>query len=436
MSEPLKIVAIGAGSDSFGRGVVADVLSAMEFNEFDSTLVLVDIDPEALDRMYKLAQLLKQHFGSRVTIEKSTNRCEALPGADYVIVSVAVQRYPLWEQDFRVPLAYGFQHVLGENGGPGALFHTLRSFELVLPICRDVERLCPKALVLNYTNPEARVIMAISTLTKVKAVGLCHGVHGARTGISNILERPLTELDIVIGGLNHFFWVTAIRDKQTGGDMYPKLRDRVLNDPKCPSAPPLVRKMLEVFGCYTYPSDDHIGEYLSFASEFTGLKWHYGQECRRVTSRSEEESRYWLDDYLSYGKPIDERVTKGSGEAAIPIILATELDRRNWEPAVNVPNDGAYVENLPPDGVVEVSAWVDAKGVQPEKIGPIPEALASFCRTQISLQKLIVDAYDKRSRNLLLQALLVDPVVNNVHNAEEMLGYMLDLQRDYLPAFE
>lgn len=436
MSKPLKIVAIGAGSDSFGRGVVADVLSAPEFNKLDATLVLVDLDPAALDRMYGVAQILKRHFGSQVKIEKTTDRCEALPGADYVVIAVAIQRYPLWEQDFRVPLAYGFQHVLGENGGPGALFHTLRSFELVLPICKDVERLCPDALVLNYTNPEARVIMAISRLTQVNAVGLCHGVHGARADISRILERPLSELDIVIGGLNHFFWVMAIRDKQTGSDLYRKLKDRVVNDPDCPGAPPLVRKMVEVFGCYTYPSDDHIGEYLSFAAEFTGVKWHYGQECRRVTAVSEENAKYWLDEYITGGKPVDERLARSSGEAAIPIILAKELDRRNWEPAVNVPNDGGYVENLPLDAVVEVSAWVDGKGVQPEKIGPIPEALAAFCRTQVSLQKLLIDAYEKRSRNLLLQALLVDPVVNSVRNAEEMLDYMLDLQQDYLPSFE
>jgi alpha-galactosidase len=165
-----------------------------------------------------------------------------------VITSVAIKRYPLWEQDFRLPLAYGFRHVLGENGGPGAVFHALRNYELMIPIARDMERLCPNALLLNFTNPESRIIMAVSKLTSIKSVGLCHGVMGSREGVSRILDRPLDELDIVTGGLNHFFWVTKIADKMTGEDLYPKLKDRILNDPECPYAPGLVRKMVEVFG--------------------------------------------------------------------------------------------------------------------------------------------------------------------------------------------
>ena len=434
-SKPLRIVAVGAGSESFGRGVLADVLGSPEFNDLDCTLVLVDLNEEALERMYKLAGLLKEHFGSAVKLERTTDRCRALPGASYVIISVAIKRYPLWEQDFRVPLAYGFKHVLGENGGPGALFHAMRNFELVIPICRDIEELCPDALVLNYTNPESRIVMAIRAMTKIKAIGLCHGVLGAMQGASGILERPQEDLDMVAGGLNHFFWFTKLADRKTGEDLYPKLRDRILTDPHCPAAPPLVRKMVEIFGHYTYPSDDHIGEYLSFAYEFTGLKWHYGQECRRVPKQADDGPGSWLDKYISGAKPVDGHVNGKSGELAVPIILGMEMNRKTWAPAVNVPNDGAYVAELPPDAVVEVPAWVDGSGVNPQKIGPLPEAIASFCRTQVSVQKLLVEAYMKRSRNLLLQALLLDPIVHSVRNAERMLDDILELQKDYLPEF-
>jgi alpha-galactosidase len=432
----MKIAAIGAGSSSFGRGILADVLGSREFDDLDTTLVLVDINQEALDRMYRLALLLKDHYKSKVRIERTTDRCEALDGANYVIISVAIQRYPLWEQDFRVPLSYGFRHVLGENGGPGALFHSLRSFELVIPICRDVERICPDALVLNFTNPESRVVMAARALTKAKVVGLCHGVIGARHAISAILNRPEDEIDMVAGGLNHFFWFTKIKDRKTGEDLYPELRRRILEDPDCPFAPPLVKKMVEVFGLYTYPSDDHIGEYLSFAYEFTGLKWPYGQESRPVPRQKEmQTSRDWLEEYLT-GKRIDERVARKTEELAIPIILDIELDRGRWEPAVNVPNDGYYVENLERDSIVEVPARVDGNGIHPERIGPLPEAIAAFCRTQVSIQKILVEAYAKRSKNLLFQALLLDPVVDSVQRAERMLDEMLELQKDFLPSFE
>jgi alpha-galactosidase len=433
-SPSLKIVAIGVGS-GFGRGILAEVLGSPDFSELGSTLSLVDLNPAALDRMHRFALRVKEHCKSRVQIEATTDRSQALPGADYVITSVAIKRYPLWEQDFRIPLAYGFRHVLGENGGPGAVFHALRNFELMIPICRDIEQRCPDALLLNFTNPESRIIRAVSEMTKVRAVGLCHGTGGALWGVSEILGRPLAELDIVSGGLNHFFWVTKIADRKTGADLYSEFRKRVLENPDCPAMPPLVRKMLEVFGRYTYPSDDHIGEYLAFGSGFTGVKWHYGIESRRVPTEEPKPARSRMERYASGELPLDKDALSASGELAVPIIRAMELNERYWADSVNVPNADGYVEELPRDTVVEVPAWVDGNGIHPQKIGPLPEALAAFCRTQGSIQELVVEAYRKRSRNLLLQALLVDPVVDSVENAEKMLDDMLELQKDYLPRF-
>lgn len=435
VKKPVKIVAIGVGSVSFGRSVLADTLSATALNGLDCTLTLVDINAESLERMYRLAERMKEVTGSTVKLERTTSRTDALPGADYVVISVAIQRYPLWEQDFRVPLALGFRHVLGENGGPGAAFHCLRSFGLVLPICQDIERLCPNALVLNYTNPESRVIMAINRMTNVRAAGLCHGFGAAYKGISQILERPVEDLDIVSGGLNHFFWVSRIADRKTGEDLYPRLRDRIANDPDCPMAPPLVKKMVEVFGHYTYPSDDHIGEYLSFAHEFTGVRWHYGQECKQVTRQPQPAQEHWLDKALRESEPLDRNLVQKSGELALEIVQDIEFNRGTWEPAVNVLNDGLYVPNLPADAVVEVPAVVDADGLHPQAVPALPEALAAFCRTQVSLQKLLVEAHATGSRNLLLQALLLDPAVNSVSAAEKLLDIMLDLQKDFLPEF-
>jgi len=431
----VKIVAIGAGSASFGKAVLTDVLGASELSNLGTTLVLVDLNPDALERMYILAKLLKEHHGSKVSVEKTTDRCEALEGADYVITSVAMQRYPLWEQDFRVPLAYGFKHAEGENGGPGAVFHTMRSLNLMMPIAQDIERICPEALVLNFTNPESRVIMALSTLTKLRCVGLCHGVNTARNVICQILERREDELEIVTGGLNHFFWLLRLSDRKTGRDLYPLLKQRILSDPHCPGVPPLARRMLEFFGLFIFPSDKHIGEYLSWAYEETGLLWHYGQECRPVRMTPEPEAMDPLEAYINGARPIDAQFAAPSGEFAISIIMGIELDRERIIPAVNVPNSGGYVENLPLDAVVEVPALVDGQGLHPLSVGPLPEPLAALCRTQISIQKLLVQAYRERSRSLLLQALLIDPVVNSARNAELMLKEMLELQEEFLPEF-
>ncbi len=308
----MKIVLIGAGSESFGRGQVVDMMQARELRGRGVELHLVDLDPQALDLMARLAERIRQHTGGDIRILSSTDRRQALPGADYVIVAVARKRYPLWEQDFRVPLAHGFRQCLGENGGPGALFHALRSLDLILPICRDIERLCPKALVLNFTNPEARVLHAILTLTKVRAAGLCHGVFGAIAKIAEYLQRPAEELDIVSAGMNHFFCILQVKDRKTGREHLDEILHKAAADA---GAPPLFRKMAEIFGMFTYPSDDHIGEYLAYGAEFGGVKWHYGQEVRRVQAQPPQAApQPSLADYAAGRCPVDDKLLYSWGD--------------------------------------------------------------------------------------------------------------------------
>ncbi len=169
------------------------------------------------------------------------------------------------------------------------------------------------------------------------------------------------------------------------------------------------------------------------------MKWPYGRESRKISDceKPVSERVNWLDPYVTGERALDRRVTTLDkwSELAMPIVCDIEFDRKMWRSSVNVLNDGLYVENLPHDAVVEVPAIVDAGGVHPVKVGPLPEALAAFTRTQISIQKLLVEAYRTRSKKLLLQALLLDPVVNSVSNAEKLLDEMLRKQAEFLPRF-
>ena len=429
----MKIVLIGAGSRSFGRGQIVDVLTSKELCGRDVTFTLVDEDEAALDLMTQFANRVKTHTGTDITIESATDRCFALPDADYVIVSVARKRMELWEQDFRVPLAYGFRHCLGENGGPGAVFHALRSLDLVIPICRDVERICPDALVMNFTNPEARVLHAIRRLTDVKAAGFCHGVFSAIDFLARCLDRPADRLEIISAGMNHFYCILRVTDRDTGEDLLGKALDYVVND-RSGDVPPLFRKIAEVFGIFSFPSDDHIGEYLSFGAEYSGVKWHYGREIRPVSDGPEAAAEP-LEDYALGRRPLEGGIIKPSGELTVPLICDIELDRGTFRPAVNVLNDDGYIENLPRNGVVEVPATVDASGLHPLKVGSLPEPFAAYIRTQFTIIELVTEAYQTRSRKLLLQALLLDPLVDGIASAEQMLDDMLELQKDYLPKF-
>ena len=429
----MKIVIIGAGSECFGRGQIADLLQAPELQGRQVELALVDVDGEALGIMTDVARRIKAHVGADITITSTTERTQALPGANYVITAVARQRYPLWEQDFRVPLSYGFRHCLGENGGPGALFHALRSFELIMPICADIERLCPEALLLNFTNPEARVLNAILNLTRVKAVGICHGVFSALALIADYLGRPREELDIISAGMNHFYCVVQVKDKDTGEDLLPRLTHLAATDTVLRTLP-LFRQMARIFGVFTFPSDDHIGEYLSYGAEFSGVKWHHGQESRAVPLHNSGQGSGLLA-YASGARQVDAELLCPSGEITVPIIADIELNRHAFRDAVNVRNHEGYIENLPTHAVIEVPAFIDAAGIHPLHVGAVPEPFAALMRTQFTIHQLLTEAYRTKSKKLLLQALLLDPNVTSITGATGMLNDMLLLQQEFLPTF-
>jgi len=446
-----RVVLIGAASASFGRGTIADLMASEALRQVDLTIVLVDIDRAALDRMSALAGLLKEHYRSPARVTATTDRREALEGADFVITSVALKRAELWEQDFRVPRAYGFKQIDGENGGPGGAFHTLRSIHLTLPICRDMEELCPHAPLLNFTNPESRVCLAVSKLTRIRAVGLCHGAFSTWDTAAQVLGRPREEVLLTIGGINHFHWVLGLRDARTGRDLMPAFHRRMKS---FKGLEPLTRTMYELFGWMPFPSAIHTGEYVQWAHEEVGRLWPRGREGRKVAigavrpadfgarEPTGEQDASYLDGLadqaaavqraVESGSPLPEDMARPSGELAVPIIEDVLFDLKRRELSVNVPNQGA-IPNLPDDAVVEIPATCDADGVHAERVGPLPEPIAAICRTQISIQKLLVEAYRERSKHLLLQALALDPVVDSIGRAREMMETMLAVEEDFLP---
>lgn len=456
----LKIVLIGAGSAGFGQGTIADIMSSRELREFDVSVVLVDIDQQALKRMEKLAEKIKEFYKVPHAISATPDRRIALKGASYVITSVATRRWEYWQKDFYIPAAYGFRQVYGEGAGPGAAFHTLRSLNLMIPIAKDMEELCPEALLINFSNPESRVCLGVSKLTRIRAVGLCHGPMHTLSRISEALHKPSEEIELTVGGLNHFHWALQIRDKATGKDLYPEL-EKVIDSSEWDlyQFTPL---LYHLFGLITYPAPSHPGEYLQFAHELVGpkaLQWGIGQVSHRLSAngtdldyvlegrRNMPSYELWsmdlvkrIDDFLAGRIPITEKdvmlktdLTCPTQELAIPIICDIELDRSRRELAGNVVNRGRAVENLPEDAVVEVPLLVNAQGVHPVKVGPLPEALAGICQLQVSIMKLLVEAYSNRSKRILLQALMIDPIVDSYRRAGEMMEMMLKVEADALP---
>ena len=441
----MKIVIVGAASLGFGRGAIAGFLAEKNLNTCDLEIALLDVDSEALDVMQQMACLIRDFYGSKAVITATTDRKEALIGADYVINAVAKKRMALWQEDFFVPMAFGFKHGMGENGGPGGTFHALRSIHLILPIAKDMEALCPNAYLLNYSNPESRVCFAIHRFTKIKTVGLCHGAFVTLEKIAEILGRPAEEIEITIGGINHFHWALKIEDLADGSDLYPMLHYKLASSDF--GLEPFIRRMYDIFGLFPMPCANHVGEFVSFGAEMIGPHWlHTCGKDRSEFLMGDKSGQRWtyydatLEDFkdVIHGRRelTEEFTAAPSTDVAVSIIRDIELNYAERLMSVNVPNDGHIVENLPEDCIVEVPACVDGDGLHPIHVGALPDGIASMCTLQIGVQDLLLQAYEQRSKKLLLQALLLDPVIDDINRAEKMMEELLRVEAPFLPEFK
>ena len=433
---PTKIVFIGAASASFGPAMIHDALLTPELR--GSTFWLVDVDGERLEMMAAYARRLNELLGTGLKIKHTTERAEALPGGEFVIIAVAVRRNERWRLDFQIPLRHGIRQVLGENGGPGGLFHCMRNIPIVLDICHDIEELCPGALVLNFTNPEGRICLAATRYTGLQFVGLCHGIGMAQVAWGQVLDLPPDRVDLKAAGLNPFTWVLDARHADSGQDLYPAFREKLAQKglEKVRFSPGyafdirLSRYLMATYGLWPSCSDDHIGEYLSYAWEYCGLE---GYDFDAADAWAAE---LWgrLRQYAAGQEPVDGLLQHRSGERAVPIIVGVLENTHQYELAVNVPNTG-FISNLPAWAVVEVPATVDATGVHGLNLGPLPEPIAAMCRTQIAVQDRAIEAAVHGDRTAALQSLLLDPVVDSVSQAEAILEEMLEAHREFLPQF-
>jgi len=426
-----KIVAIGVGSLVFGVELIRDVYQTPELR--GAELWLVDLDPEALRRMGGLARRLDEASGWGVTLRTTTDRLEALPGADFVVTSIARDRDATWKRDHELALKYGFPSVLSENGGPGGLSHTLRSVPPMLAVARDIERLAPDALLLNYTNPENRVCLAVHRYTKVRSIGLCHGVAETAQWVGEMLEMPREDVDLRGAGTNHFVWMTSLTERPTGRDLLPALRERIGERP--PEKWRLCTMLYDRFGVFPTTGDNHVGEYIGWAAEIIGMEGYNFDGYARTRVLSQRNLDAWADG----SKPVDSLLAKPShearlGHASAEIMAALISGRTVRRPSFIIPNDG-YVENLDRDAVIEVPGMISDGTFRGMEVGRLGPAVASMVRREIAIEELAVEAAVTGSRERALQALLIDPCVHSARAAEAFLEEVLEAHREHLPAF-
>jgi alpha-galactosidase len=437
-----RIVLVGAGSTSFGPPMFNDLYLSKELE--GSTVVLHDINKEKLEMIYELLLVENERKNNKFNLETTLNRKEAFENADFIISSIEIgDRMKLWRQDYEIPRKHGSTQILGECGGPGGTFHSWRIIPSIVEIVKDAEKICPNAFFINFSNPMSRVCLAIKRSVKnLKYVGLCHQIGFMTRHLPIILKKPIKELRLLVGGLNHFAFLLGVEDLVANRSLMSKVNKKILpyfeekeNSFEFSS---LSFEIFKRFGYFSYAGDNHIGEYLQFGEEFTNTKdmvdWiNLMDKAGQRTYRRFERNHKLLkkEEYPKQGSLWNRR----SGERAIPIIEGIVNDKNSYEYAVNIPNDN-IIENLPEDLILECSATVNKDGIHGVKIGNLPKNIAALLRIEATIQDLSVEAVMTRSKDLAISSLAIDPNVGNFEMAENIFNEMNELQKNYLPKFK
>jgi alpha-galactosidase len=449
MTRPIKITMMGAGS-GFTPTVVADVLS-ISGNQ-GGVIALVDIDQERLSVMGQLIQkLIAERGAAGWSVVASGDRTEVLAGSDYIVNCIEVSGLACVRFDNDIPRDFGIDQCIGDTIGPGGLFKALRTIPVFLDVLKDAERLCPEAIVLNYTNPMNMMCLAAARTSSMRVVGLCHSVQGTSHLLAKRAEVPYPEMEWECAGINHLAWFTKL--KHAGQDLYPLLKQKaerdLAGDPADPEdAADLVRKdMMLHFGAFITESSGHLSEYMPYYRKrkdlieryarpgYDGGTSFYADNWPRW--RSEADQRRL--DLLSGAKPMD---WKRSWEYASWIIEAREKDspfRIHGNVINSLGQGGTLITNLPSNGCVEVAVMVDRNGLNPTRYGALPPQMAALCASNMGTFELGATAAVERSKEAAIYALQLDPLTAAVCSPaeiKEMALKLFEAEKEYLPGYK
>jgi alpha-galactosidase len=445
-----KICLIGAGGMSFGPVMVLDAINTRQVR--GATMMLHDVDPGRLENARRFATRANERRGNPIRIEASLDPAEAMTGADFCLTSAEAGRWEHWIEDYEIPCRYGASHITGENGGPGAVFHSLRSIRTMLGVCDDIQRYCPETFLINLTNPLSRVALAINTATPINNVSMCHEFAGGVSRLATLLRIPKSKIEAKASGINHFTFFTEIRRRDTGEDLYPRLRRlwerRFFDFPppvtevakrlvKVPWAgiaaeqfyAPLVAHMFREYGLLPCSTDSHIGEYVPFAKDVAG--WHpvpvyFHRDLMARLGRL-------VTRYATGASMVPMHRAGRSAEEPFPAMGAMWTERERGLNAVNVPNRG-FIPNLPEGAIVEVPATVSGRRIVPTVMPAIAEPLAEFIKVQIELQDLVVKSALTGDPAPAFEALCRDPLSPpDEASCRRMFDELLSVQADSLP---
>ena len=439
----IKICFIGAGSLGFTRQLLTDIMSVPELRKAE--IAFTDIHEHNLEMVTLLCQRDLDENGVGTKIHATTNRREALKGANYVINAVRVGGLEAFETDVEIPLKYGVDQCVADTLCIGGIMYGQRVVATMLDFCKDIREVAdPGVLHLNYSNPNAMATWACNAYGGVPTIGLCHGEMGGEMQIAEALGYERKELDFICAGLNHQTWYISV--KKDGVELCDKILEAFEKHEKYSKQEKVRIDIMRRFGYYSTESNGHLSEYLAWyrkrpeeISDWIDMSmWIHGETGGYL--RVCRESRNWFEtDFPNFMKePAKKYDGSERGEEHGSYIIESLETRRPYRGHFNVLNHGC-ISNLPDDCVVEVPCFVDGNGISIPKVGNLPDGCAAICNQSVSVQRLAVKAAVAGDVTLLKQAALLDPLTGAVCNPPEvwqMVDEMLIAQEQWLPQYK
>ena len=435
-----KITLIGAGSFGFTRGLVRDILTFPAFS--DAHICLMDIDQERLDFIKKGVDRIIEAGKYPAKVTATTNRAEALAGADGVVCTILQGGVEVFRTDIEIPKKYGVDINIGDTRGPSGIFRALRTIPVMLDICKDIEKYCPDAIFLNYTNPMAMLCRAMQGESKVQVTGLCHSVQGTAMQLANWIGADMNDVTFLSAGINHQAWF--IEYKVNGVDAYPRIYEAITTKPEIYNEEQVRNEMYLHLGYYITESSGHNSEYNSWFRKRPDLIEKY---CTHGTGWNPGKYAYIVDAYLDVAKTwrdnikeeLEKPVELARGlEYAASIFNATKGDGTMYEFNGNVRNFG-LIDNLPEGCCVEVPVLASKRGFNPMHVGPLPAQLAVLNNISARCEELAVEGAIEGDPVKVFHAVLFDPLTSAVLSMAEiktMVKEMLEVNKDFLPHFK
>jgi alpha-galactosidase len=425
----IKVAMIGAGSVVFSKNLTADILSYPEFK--NATFSYMDIDEERLEVGANLCRKVAKTMDANPTIQATSNRRQALQGADFVINMVQIGGFDSTLVDFEIPRKYGLNFTIADTTGPGGLFRALRTYSMIKGLCEDMTEICPKAVLLNYSNPMSMNMQTVFRTSDIQAVGLCHSVQSSLKRILRHLGEEPEGVVFQCAGINHMSFYTRL--EKNGEDLYPRLFD-AMTELEAKGTRHVRMELMKRLGYFVTESSEHHAEYSSFfiAPGAQAIdKFHvpideYLRRCNGIVDEFERMKTFSVSD-----EPMEVHRSHEYGSTIIHSIAT-------GQPSVvygNMPNNGA-ISNLPATAIVEVPTLVDSAGLQFTTYGELPPELVGYMQPHITQHELFIRAALEGRRDHVYQACFYDPLTAATLTTDkivEMCDELIAAHGDVLP---